>query len=294
MCLTEPPLPRDLRLVCAGIRVRSRGGARGRPVVSALRWPLPSASEVGGKPERHPAREGLPAAPWEGRGDQTHPAARQGAPRMPSAVTRMLPAPLDGSVNNVAFYKSERRTRFLNFLPGSGFRTALASSRGLGKQPARCLWSPQPHLAPAFGTRLAAQTSSQCQRCGGSAASPGPGSGTGSSGCARSAPLLRDLVLPWPPSAQCPPEEGVPSCCPQPVGCPAPSVPAAGEPGSAGGLQPRSTCKGLSYSPFAWGMVSPTQSFPEQCLRPTSVAFFFFFPRPFKFSFNLDLSKKIL
>lgn len=71
MCLTEPPLPRDLRLVCAGIRARA-GGVRGRPVAGAVPRPLPGASEIGGKPERQRVRGGLPGAPQEGPGDRAH------------------------------------------------------------------------------------------------------------------------------------------------------------------------------------------------------------------------------
>lgn len=124
MCLTEPPLPRDLRLVCAGIRVRSRGGGwgwvRGRPVASALRWPLPSASEVRGKPERHPARGAQSAAPQEGRGHQTTKPGRRGPSGCPEdALSRdedAAPGLANGSVNNVGFYIKKKKSE-KNALP---------------------------------------------------------------------------------------------------------------------------------------------------------------------------------
>lgn len=211
--------------------------------------------------------------------------------RGPSGCPEDAAPPLtDSSVNNVAFYKNAKRTRFLNFLPGSRFRTALAHQEGWGSS-LRAVWGPQPRLAPAFGTRLAAQTSSQRPRCGGSAASPGPGSGTGSAGCARPAPF------PSSGTSSCrglPPhgvltERGLPSRCPRPVGSPAPSVAAAGEPGSAGGLQPPPACEGLSYGLFAWGTVPPRKVSQNGDLRRRGLLFF-----SFKLPFYLKLPQNLL
>lgn len=73
---------------------------------------------------------------------------------------------------------------------------------------------------------------------------------------------------------------------PRPVGCPAPSVAAAGEPGSAGGVQPRRACEGSSYSPLA-GEGCPPQRFPRAVIYGYGSCIFLF-------PFNLKLSQNLL
>lgn len=98
-------------------------------MASAVPRPLSSASELGGN--RSPSRpgEGLPTAPRTGQVTKATSGGGHGTSGCPEdALSRDGDAalPLDGSVNNAAFYKNAIRTHLLNSLPGSGFRTALA------------------------------------------------------------------------------------------------------------------------------------------------------------------------
>nr|XP_054495840.1 translation initiation factor IF-2-like [Agelaius phoeniceus] len=203
---------------------REPGGVRGRPVASAVPRPLPGASEIGASRSDSGSGEGCPAPPR--RGQVTEPTGggghgAPGAPEMPSAVTGMPPPPRR---------RAEEAACALSVgpaaAPGSRFRLPAGS--------------PDLSPAPEVPRERRFPRTWQRHRLRGRL-----------SGCARPAPVLRDLVLPRPPPARCPQGERGPSRCPRPVGCPAPSVAAAGEPGSA------PACRGFSRSPFTCGTASP-------------------------------------
>lgn len=122
------PPPRSAACVCRDPG-ESRGGSGAGRWRARYRGPFPPASELGGKPGGQPARGELPTIPQGGQVTKATSGGGHGTSGCPEdALSRDGDAalPLDGSVNNAAFYKNAIRTHSLNSLPGSGFRTALA------------------------------------------------------------------------------------------------------------------------------------------------------------------------